>query len=78
MPKLSIDLSDETDRDLKDFLSQAGGDENDLADFVEKAVKVRLFDLTVTKIKKRNSLYDQQIIMDTAEEAVNRTRAAHP
>ena len=78
MPKLSIDLSDETDRDLKDFLSQAGGDENDLADFVEKAVKVRLFDLTVTKIKKRNSLYDQQIIMDTAEEAVNRTRATHP
>lgn len=69
-------ISEETDRALRTFLAQTGGKKGDLSNFVEEAVRVRLFDLTVDRIKERNRTADQQDIMDIIDEAVDHVRAA--
>lgn len=75
MTRLTLVLSNDTDRALRMFLAQNGGKKGDLSHFVEEAVRKRLFDLTVDRIKKRNSAYPPAEIMDAIEEALNAARS---
>jgi hypothetical protein len=68
MTEWSLQVSDETDMAIKQYLSTK--DIKDLSGFVEEAVNAYLFDLTVTQIKERNSHENQQEIMDIVDEAV--------
>jgi len=71
-------VSEETDRALRTFLAQIGGKKGDLSNFVEEAVRDKLFTMTVNRIKERNSGSDQQDIMDIVDEAVEQVRASRP
>lgn len=75
MTRWTVVISDETDKALRTYLAQNGGKKGDISLFVEEAVKDRLFHLTVSRIKERNRLYSQQMIMDVVDEAIESTRA---
>jgi hypothetical protein len=76
MTRWSVVVSEETDKTLRVFLAeQGGGKKGDLSAFIEDAVKSRLFELTVKQIKEQNLGTDQQIILDTIEDAVRGVRA---
>lgn len=70
MIRWSLVVSEETDKALRSFLSQAGGKRGDFSRFVEGAVKEKLFHLQVAQIKKRNQGSDQQEILQTVADAV--------
>ena len=74
MTRLSLVISDETNRSLRRFLGQKGSKKGDLSKFVEDAVKTRIFELTVKHVQNRNTQYDQQDIMDTVDDAVKWVR----
>lgn len=71
-------VSDETDRALRAFLGLSGGKKGDLSAFVEEAVKERLFELTVNRIKDRNASTDQAELMQLIDAAVSAVRAPGP
>jgi hypothetical protein len=71
-------VSDDTDKALRTFLAQTGGKKGDLSEFVEQAVRSRLFHLTAAGIKERNRDFDQNDIINAVNEAVAHVRfAAH-
>lgn len=74
MPNWSLTISNETDLALKSYLEQKGEKFDNLSRFVEEAVKGRLFELTVKRIKERNSVYDQNPILCVIDEAVDFSR----
>lgn len=76
MIRWSIVVSDEIDRALRTFLAQTGGKKGDLSNFIEEAVQNRLFELTVKRIKDRNTDFSQQDIMETIKEACENSRAS--
>ena len=67
----SLVVSESTDRALRTFLASRGLKKGDLSQFVEEAVRERLFDLTVTKVKERNA-GQTDAIMQAVEEALER------
>jgi hypothetical protein len=71
-------VSEETDRALRAFLGLSGGKKGDLSAFVEEAVKKRLFELTVERVKSRNASTDQSELMRIIDEAVGAVRAPGP
>ena len=70
----NLSISDETDRVVRTFLARNGGREGDLSRFVDGAVRCRVLDLTVHKIKDRNVRYDQQGLLDVIDEEVDVAR----
>lgn len=78
MTRWTLVISDETDKALRTFLAQTGGKKGDLSQFVERAVRDKLFALTVEKIKQRNSAFDQAALMDMIDEAVLQSGDAAP
>lgn len=70
MTKWSLQVSDETDKAVKAFLADQGGEAGDISTFVEKAVRTVLRRETIRQIKDHNAQYNQQEIMDTIDEAV--------
>ncbi len=66
----SIVIPEETDRELRAFLAQRGTKKGDISRFVDEAVQVRLFELTVDDIKARNRNVDQDSILDVIDEAL--------
>ena len=71
-------VSEETDRALRAFLGMSGAKKGDLSAFVEEAVKERLFELTVDRIKNRNASADQDDLIRIIDSAVMATRAPGP
>jgi hypothetical protein len=71
-------VSEETDRALRAFLGMSGAKKGDLSAFVEEAVKERLFELTVDRIKNRNASVDQTELMKLIDSAVMAARAPGP
>ena len=51
----TIDVSEETDQAVREFLAESGQESESLAGFVEEAVRWRLFDATVQRLKTRNA-----------------------
>ena len=66
----SIVIPEETDRELRFFLARRGTKKGDISRFVDEAVQVRLFELTVDEVKARNRDVDQDRILDVIEEAL--------
>lgn len=72
--QLSIEIPDKIAQDMRSLLAESSTDEDALSDFVLEAVKDRIFAEAVRQIKTRNAAFDQQGIMDIAEEAVSWAR----
>ena len=71
-------VSEETDRALRAFLGLSGSKKGDLSAFVEEAVKERLFELTVGRVKNRNASTDQGELMRLIDDAVGAVRTPGP
>lgn len=70
MTRWTLVISEDTDKALRTFLAGTGGKKGDLSGFVEQAVRDKLFYLTVENMKKRNSVFDQNELMNLINEAV--------
>jgi len=66
----SIVVPEETDRTLRTYLAGRGTKKGDLSRFVDNAVQVRLFELTVQGIKRRNRQYRQKDILGAIQKAL--------
>lgn len=66
----TINVSEETDRDLRVFLAERGTKKGDLSKFVEEAIRERLYQLTVAEAQARNAELGDEAADDLAEEAV--------
>jgi len=75
MTRLSLIISDATNKALRSFLAENGGKKGDISAFIEQAVQDRLFRLNVQQIKERNADYNQQDIMNDIDAAIEETRA---
>jgi hypothetical protein len=78
MTRWTLVISEDTDRALRVFLARNGGKKGDLSEFVENAVKEKLFHLTVSGIKERNRDFEQDDLMNLFDEAITDVRAATP
>ncbi|MEC4816907.1 MAG: ribbon-helix-helix domain-containing protein [Scytonema sp. PMC 1069.18] len=76
MVSWSLTISEDVDQSVRQFLAEKGGNESDMAAFVEKAVRRELFEQKLQIIKNRNAHYSQQDIMDTVDEALSSVRAS--
>ena len=68
MTRWNLSISEETDRAVRTFLARNGGKKGDLSRFVDEAVRRRVLDLTVSKVKKRNADHDQREILDLIDD----------
>ena len=76
MPNWNIEISDETDRIVKEFLAHSDGGERDLGKFVDQAVREALFHRTVRTVKERASAEDPDEVLHLIDQAVDETRAS--
>jgi len=67
----SIVVPGDTDRALRAYLGAKGTKKGDLSRFVDEAVQVRLFDLTVKDVKERNRQHSLAEILEAVEEALS-------
>ena len=75
MTRWNLSIPEETDRAVRTFLARNGGKKGDLSRFVDEAVRRRVLELTVSRVKERNARYDQQDLLDLIDEEVDATRA---
>ncbi len=78
MTRWNLVIPEKTDRAVRTYLARTGGKKGDLSRFVDEAVRRRVLDLTVRRIKDRNARYDQQEILDLIYEEVDAARADRP
>lgn len=78
MARLTLNISEKTDKSLRVFLAENGGKKGDISKFVEGAINRMIFDETIRSMQERNAHYNQQEIMDTVNEAVAWARATRP
>lgn len=77
MIRWNLYIPEETDRAVRTFLSRNGEQMGDLSQFVNDAVRRRLVELTVSKIKDRNARYDQSEILAIINEEVDAGREGY-
>ena len=75
MNRWNLSIPEETDRAVRTFLARNGGKKGDLSRFVDEAVRRRVLELTVNRVKERNARYDQQGLLDLIDEEVDAARA---
>ncbi len=75
MTRWNLSIPEETDRAVRTFLARNGGKKGDLSRFVDEAVRRRVLELTVSRVKERNAQYDQQDLLDLIDEEVDAARA---
>ena len=75
MTRWNLSIPEETDRAVRTFLARNGGKKGDLSRFVDEAVRRRVLELTVSRVKERNARYDQQDLIDLIDEEVDAARA---
>ncbi len=78
MTRWNLVIPEKTDRAVRTYLARTGGKKGDLSRFVDEAVRRRVLDLTVRRVKDRNARYDQQEILDLIDEEVDAARADRP
>lgn len=71
----SLDVSKETDSRLRAHLAQEGLHEEDLPKFVEEAVRWKVFEDTVFRVKARNKGVPAEQIEAIIDEALKSVRA---
>ena len=70
----TINVSEETDRELRVFLAERGTKKGDLSRFVEEAIQERLYQLTVAEAQNRNTDLSDDDVTELADEAVSWAR----
>ena len=75
MTRWNLSIPEETDRAVRTFLARNGGKKGDLSRFVDEAVRRRMLEATVSRVKDRNALYDQGELLDLIDEEVDAARA---
>ena len=78
MIRWNLTIPERTDRAVRTYLARTGGRKGDLSRFVDEAVRRRVLDLTVRRIKERNARHDQQELLDLIDEEVTAARAGRP
>ncbi len=78
MTRWNLIIPEKTDRAVRIYLARTGGKKGDLSRFVDEAVRRRVLDLTVRRVKDGNARYDQQEILDLIDEEVDAARADRP
>ena len=78
MTRWNLTVREETDRAVRTYLARTGGKKGDLSRFVDEAVRRRVLDLTVEKVKVGNAPHDQQELLDLIDEEVDAARADRP
>lgn len=68
----SIVVTNETDRATRSYLAGTGAKNDDLSQFVEEAVQIRRFDLTVQEVEERNQASPPAEILEAIEAALGR------
>jgi hypothetical protein len=71
----TIEVSPETDLSLRRFLEAQGMKKGDISNFVEDAVRWRMFDRTVQAVKDRNQDIDAESLQSEIDEAVREVRS---
>ena len=72
MTRWNLSIVDETDRAVHAFLSRNEDHVGDLSQFVNDAVRRRVMELTISRVKDRNDRYDQsEIFVPIDEEAAS-------
>ncbi len=66
----SIVVRDDVDKALRAYLGRRGTKKGALSQYVEEAVQVRLFELTVQDVKQRNREYSQDELLEAIDEAL--------
>ena len=74
MTRWNLSIPEKTDRAVHAFLSQNGKNSGDLSEFVNDAVRRRIMELTIAKVKDRNAHYDQSEILAIIDEEVDAVR----
>ena len=75
MTRWNLSIPEGTDRVVRTFIGRNGGKKGDLSRFVDEAVRCRVLDLTVRRVKDGNVGYDQRTILDLIGEGVDAARA---
>ena len=75
MTRWNLSIPEETDRAVRTYLARNGGKKGDLSRFVDEAVRRRVLELTVSRVKERNARYDQEELLDLIDEEVDAARA---
>lgn len=70
----SITVSRETDIALREYLSQQGVKRTGLSKFIEEAVRWRVLEATVQRIRERNKDVPEEEIQTAIDEAVATVR----
>ncbi len=78
MTRWNLVIPEKTDRAVRIYLARTGGKKGDLSRFVDEAVRRRVLDLTVRRVKDGNARYDQREILDLIDEEVDAARAHRP
>ena len=74
MTRWNLSIPEETDRAVRTFLARNGGKKGDLSRFVDEAVRRRVLELTASRVKERNTRYDQRNLLDLIDEEVDAAR----
>ncbi len=75
MTRWNLSIPEETDRVVRTFLARNGGKKGDLSRFVDEAVRRRVMEATVRRVKDRNARYDQEELLDLIDDEVDAARA---
>jgi len=75
MTQWNLVVPEETDRSVRTFLARTGGNDADLSDYVNRAVRQAVFWDTVEGIRERNRDLSPEEAQALADEAVAEERA---
>ena len=78
MTRWNLSIPEETDRTVRTYLARTGMKKGSLSAFVDEAVRSRVFELTVQRIKTNNADADAEELERLIDEAVNWARADRP
>lgn len=67
--KLTVSLSRETDLSLREFLGSQSMSEVDLSEFIEKAIRWRIFDLNLQAVRERTADMEPTRLQAVIDEA---------
>ena len=75
MTRWNLSIPEETDRTVRTYLARTGLKKGSLSAFVDEAVRGRVFELTVQRIKAKNADADPDELGRLIDEAVDLVRA---
>ena len=78
MTRWNLSIPEETDRTVRTYLARTGLKKGSLSAFVDEAVRSRVFELTVQRVKANNADADPDELARLIDEAVDWVCADRP